>query len=364
MTTELQSETVLSRFEEGKPADPTENMSPEDAKKWREQTDEHKDEFKVASNKEAKLMSRQEKILKDYLASAGSRAVMEYDDLPSSVRDALTKVKDQETLWSDVNRWLGDNNNPHLRSAALRPNLERLISSVEDSAKQLRHSFDLYNRNPQKYTPQLDNILSTTNNLHSVVRVLSRGVETMVHSSQLQNEPLRLASKVVARFTEAEVRERSQGDAGCNPKAAGFSTGIGSMSVLFVEGRKRIPFNIDTIHEINRTSIPVIGDDGIEHIRSLSITNKESSDFPTRIQEEDGWRMETRVDIRFPIEIDANTEKASESFALKELTALGHKLGFVVEPVSRGYKPQMRHEPSYAIKRKIPGLGGRKFPFR
>jgi len=38
-----------SRFEEGKPADPTENMSEEDAKKWKEMTDEHKDQFKSAS---------------------------------------------------------------------------------------------------------------------------------------------------------------------------------------------------------------------------------------------------------------------------------------------------------------------------
>ena len=48
MTIESTAERVLSRFEEGKPADPTEAMSPEDAKKWREQTDEHKDEFKSA----------------------------------------------------------------------------------------------------------------------------------------------------------------------------------------------------------------------------------------------------------------------------------------------------------------------------
>jgi len=38
----------IARFEEGKPADPTENMSPEDAKKWREMKDEHKDKFKAA----------------------------------------------------------------------------------------------------------------------------------------------------------------------------------------------------------------------------------------------------------------------------------------------------------------------------
>ena len=38
-----------SRFEEGKPADPTKNMSPEDAKEWKSQTEEHKDEFKAAA---------------------------------------------------------------------------------------------------------------------------------------------------------------------------------------------------------------------------------------------------------------------------------------------------------------------------
>lgn len=37
-----------SRFEEGKPADPTENMSPEDAEKWKKQNEEHRDKFKTA----------------------------------------------------------------------------------------------------------------------------------------------------------------------------------------------------------------------------------------------------------------------------------------------------------------------------
>jgi len=36
------------KFEEGVPADPTENMSPEDAAEWERQTEEHKDEFKTA----------------------------------------------------------------------------------------------------------------------------------------------------------------------------------------------------------------------------------------------------------------------------------------------------------------------------
>jgi hypothetical protein len=35
-----------SRFEEGKPADPTKNMSDEDAQEWKDNTEEHKDNFK------------------------------------------------------------------------------------------------------------------------------------------------------------------------------------------------------------------------------------------------------------------------------------------------------------------------------
>lgn len=49
-TTSVADQAIRSRFEEGKPADPTENMDPEDSKKWKQQTDEHKDEFKSASH--------------------------------------------------------------------------------------------------------------------------------------------------------------------------------------------------------------------------------------------------------------------------------------------------------------------------
>ena len=60
-----------------------------------------------------RLMRRQENMLEKYLASGGD--AMSFDDLPEKVQGGLRKVKDQETLWSDVDRWLGDNNNPHLR---------------------------------------------------------------------------------------------------------------------------------------------------------------------------------------------------------------------------------------------------------
>ena len=41
---------LRARFEEGKPADPTDNMSPADAKEWKAQTEENKDNFKTAAS--------------------------------------------------------------------------------------------------------------------------------------------------------------------------------------------------------------------------------------------------------------------------------------------------------------------------
>jgi hypothetical protein len=40
---------MQGKFEEGKPADPTKNMSPEDAAEWKKQTEEHADQFKTAT---------------------------------------------------------------------------------------------------------------------------------------------------------------------------------------------------------------------------------------------------------------------------------------------------------------------------
>lgn len=49
------TEEKESRFEEGKPADPTENMSPEDARKWKEEHDKNKDNFKAAEDYSGKV---------------------------------------------------------------------------------------------------------------------------------------------------------------------------------------------------------------------------------------------------------------------------------------------------------------------
>lgn len=70
-------------------------------------------ELTADRKRESKLMNRQQNILDKWLeTSEGERAVSRghvfYDDLPDGLRRQLERVKDQETLWSDVERYLSD----------------------------------------------------------------------------------------------------------------------------------------------------------------------------------------------------------------------------------------------------------------
>ena len=74
-----------SRFEEGKPADPTENMSPADAAEWQKQNDKNKDKFKSASS----AMVREAAINKELLA----RYQLELDTAIESLKNAKKSPK-------------------------------------------------------------------------------------------------------------------------------------------------------------------------------------------------------------------------------------------------------------------------------
>jgi hypothetical protein len=103
-----------SRFEKGQPADPTQNMSPEDAEEWKKKNEEHKDKFKVASD--------------------------------------FTR-EDQFTVF-----------------------LDRMVGGVENAAKQMRHSLETYKRDPAKYAPQLGNLYNEAASLQGQLRVLQRAM--------------------------------------------------------------------------------------------------------------------------------------------------------------------------------------------
>jgi len=103
-----------SRFEKGQPADPTQNMSPDDAEEWKKKNEEHKDKFKDASD--------------------------------------FTR-EDQFTVF-----------------------LDRMVGGVENGAKQMRHSLETYKRDPAKYAPQLGNLYNEAASLQGQLRVLERSM--------------------------------------------------------------------------------------------------------------------------------------------------------------------------------------------
>jgi len=78
----VSTENVLSRFEEGKPADPTEHMSPEDAAEWKRKHQEHKDNFKSAAERIAArfLIALRNRIATRF-ASFGARDLREMEEL-------------------------------------------------------------------------------------------------------------------------------------------------------------------------------------------------------------------------------------------------------------------------------------------
>jgi len=56
MPDQVADQAMRSRFEEGEPADPTQDMSPEDAQAWKSNTEEHKDKFKDAAAREENIL--------------------------------------------------------------------------------------------------------------------------------------------------------------------------------------------------------------------------------------------------------------------------------------------------------------------
>ncbi len=68
------------------------------------------------------------KILKDYIEAGGN--AHDFDDLPSSIRSKLKAAGYPETLESDAERFLWDNNNPHLKRSKLWGNPRKIDQEV------------------------------------------------------------------------------------------------------------------------------------------------------------------------------------------------------------------------------------------
>jgi hypothetical protein len=132
----------------------------------------------------------------------------------------------------------------------------------------------------------------------------------------------------------AKLAGKSEADTLLTQRTAGFSTGVDTMSFLFVEGRKPVPFNIDTIKAINETCVSAKGDDDRQQDVSVKVVNTTSSGPLTFHQEKAGGKREVRVDLQIP--------EGTEDQVTRAMMSLGKKHGFLVEPTDRTYKPTTR----------------------
>ena len=64
-----------SKYEKGKPADPTENMSPADAEEWDQNTEEHKDDFKAADMGEVEQDDENDAIVTQFFGNRSAATV-------------------------------------------------------------------------------------------------------------------------------------------------------------------------------------------------------------------------------------------------------------------------------------------------
>lgn len=80
-----------ARFQEGESADPTQNMSPEDAKEWEEQNEQNKDNFKQAGGVEDSFVRRLKKHEKE-IGMGSLSALMQKSGWQESVREMASKL--------------------------------------------------------------------------------------------------------------------------------------------------------------------------------------------------------------------------------------------------------------------------------
>jgi uncharacterized protein YeaO (DUF488 family) len=123
---------VLSKFEEGKPADPTENMSPEDAKNWHEMNDKYKDvvkdQHKTAKASPQDLTKARE--MGEAAFKAGKKCVPAWDKELAGLlkgrgvtKDVIQLLTEWQSGWTKANladdSWMQDLAEKAVKSASL-----------------------------------------------------------------------------------------------------------------------------------------------------------------------------------------------------------------------------------------------------
>jgi hypothetical protein len=462
---QAEAEEVVSRFEKDKPADPTENMDPEDAAKWDEENEKNKDKFKTAAapvfrsveTRDCKLIDRlvsqrgavdwvtdvrdekyqrlseeegfRERIfpraresfheINDFINEAAARltkrliafergSLPEFEELgyrvklgkltpvfgsggrdwadydfrqEVSIADKVLGGTDTLRLtWgfrdyvrmSDGGRWTSFDSNRSggrltftemaltvsvrlhggdwpgfvaQRKQRMEEKGFKAASTTETSiTERVVTRFQKDSSRKPRTVPERHQLKILVDTVKNPLKGKFLGGPTAEEAEETLREKF--------DYTDAEIRRLKQA------KTAGFSYATERMSVLFVQGRKLIPFNIDTIRAINDTWIPIVADDGETHDVDLKVIGHQGSGLLTRQDEQMGVRSETRVDLQIPLD-EGVYATTSERAALAALAQVGKKFDFTVEPVRAGYKPKPRTISRFKKVRRP-----KKFPFR
>ncbi len=132
-------------------------------------------------------------------------------------------------------------------------------------------------------------------------------------------------------------------------KTAGFSYALAPLTLSFVEKKTGVPFNRDTMDRIMQTYLPVKSSDG-EGDAAPRIVGHRGSGSLTRLEEQEGKRRETIVDLTVP--------KGYEAKFYNELNR-AFAQDFAVTSVPSGTKPETKQGP-VPKQKPMPGLSGRK----
>jgi len=208
-----------ARFEEGEPTDPTENMSPEDAKAWKSNTDKYEDKFKKEAswkveagiapaptvvkrsaentvqqilNARVAARSLADQLHGIYEDATGVNYTDNYDNKEvKKIRDALRDFDHAARVYSDIEyfykKLLPKLVQPGVRLASedawkveadikKMPTVERIVAAVERLGKSMKDALNKYKSDPERNAPQLENLKSDISELGSFLRILDRNV--------------------------------------------------------------------------------------------------------------------------------------------------------------------------------------------
>ena len=131
------------------------------------------------------------------LVNMGSMDTVKVEALKREIRELLPRAEE-----SVANMQVA----PAVVTAAATDRLERLVSGIEEQAKEMRHSLDTYNKDPGRYAPQLENLKHASGAITTILRTMDRTLTGMKTASD--KDPVIF----IARNTLAELTTQLEHD--------------------------------------------------------------------------------------------------------------------------------------------------------